>query len=249
MNKLQSRFAVASVSSLSAFCLSAAVLVACAGSDADPIGAPAAASPSATGSSGSLPDPLDNSGNVAKPNPATSSSSSSSGSTPTSADAAPAPRVSMPRQGWTSSSQWGPLVALETAEGKAGDVVDLEVYLVGNDTCTNGNEGYGLIRFDRTYFELVNPVSQVDCTTRSQIPDSNNPGKDLITWQKFGNGSIAACPNPVGLGKVDVIKVRIKPGTPPGDYSFGWETSEFWGGTPACDVMGSHVGSEIRVLP
>lgn len=144
----------------------------------------------------------------------------------------------------------GPGVCLETAEGRAGEIVELEVHLLKDDgeSCRFANEAWGLIEIDPSKFELANDADQLDCTTRHQIPDV--PGTDLITWQRFGDGAIQGCQAPAGIGKVDVIKVKIKDGVAPGDYDLGWQGSELFGAGPAaCLGTNNHIGGSIRVLP
>lgn len=154
----------------------------------------------------------------------------------------------LPRQCEAKAGK-GPLVCLETMEGKAGDIVQLEVHLAGSAMCPVAQQAYGRIDFDKSHFVLVNPVSHVDCTTRDVIPDFNDPSKDQIVWQKFGGGAIAGCDENISMGKVDAIQIRIKPGTPPGDYDFTWETAEFAGLTQECYVQDEFVSAKLRVLP
>lgn len=138
-------------------------------------------------------------------------------------------------------------ICLDTDEAPAGEVVELDVVLAPSSSCTV-DQAYGRLIIDASKFELVNVADQVDCTSRHQVqlPSQTN-GDELITWQKFGGGAIAGCPDPVAAGKVDVIRVRIKPGTPPGDYEIAWETSELLGAS--CFVTDDHHAGKIRVLP
>jgi hypothetical protein len=235
MNTLKFGFVLASLS-----------LVACAGADGSPIElsqpsaaasaeAPAAPSSSAAPSASSTPTAPPSGGAASAPAPAGGPST---------------PVRTMPLQCPTSSS-WSStaLLCLETAEGKAGDVVELDVNLVPSTTCGAATDLYGVLEFDKTYFELANVEDQVNCTSRHQIADFNNPSHDVITWQKFGNGSIAGCNGEIATGKVDTVKIRIKPGTPPGDYSIKWQLSEQIASTMACGAIDSDINSEVRVLP
>jgi hypothetical protein len=144
----------------------------------------------------------------------------------------------------------GNAVCLETAEGHAGDVVDLEVHLLRPAACGTAEYAMGNIQVDPTKFEITNADYQQDCLKREQSPVVGNPSLDVIFWQAFDR-SVAptSCTASAGVGKVDVIKVRIKPGTPPGDYDLPFENSELLGGGPGCSGVFLDVAGMIRVLP
>lgn len=144
------------------------------------------------------------------------------------------------------------VVCLETAEGRAGDVIDLEVHLVRTAACGPADYAMGYIQIDPSKFELVNADDQQDCLRREQVQSFSDPDFDLIGWQAFGTKAPAGCSTAAGIGKVDVIKVRIKPGTAPGDYELPFETSELIGGVgsdPDCSGVFLDVAGKIRVLP
>ena len=72
-------------------------------------------------------------------------------------------------------------------------------------------------------------------------------------WNAFGGGAIAACPNNVPVGKVDTIKLRVLPGTPPGDYTFGWDFPAVTAAANAPAICSATpttgMSATIRVLP
>lgn len=142
------------------------------------------------------------------------------------------------------------MICLETAEGHAGDIVDLEVHLIRTAACGLAEYAMGSIAIDPAKFEVVNRDFQPDCLQRDQSPSFSDPTMDVISWQAFDRSvAPAGCTASAGIGKVDVIKVRIKPGTPAGDYDLPFETSELLGGGPSCSGVYLDVAGKIRVLP
>ena len=141
------------------------------------------------------------------------------------------------------------VICIETAEGHAGETVDLEVHLVRTASCGPAEYATGSFRIDPAKFEVMNEDDQPDCLLREQYP-SSDPTIDIVSWQAFDRSVAPAdCTASAGEGKVDVIKLRIKPGTPAGDYDLPFETSELLGGGPGCSGVFLHVASKLRVLP
>ncbi len=142
-----------------------------------------------------------------------------------------------------------PGLCLENAEGHAGETVSLEVHLVASANCDHANEASGRIFIDKTRFALAN--EEVGCIWRHQIPDTFTPAfsNDLIEWKASGGGNPATCVAPAGIGKVDVIQVKILPNTPPGDYELDWQDIRFWGDTYTCQSKDNFIAGKIRVLP
>ena len=142
------------------------------------------------------------------------------------------------------------VICLETAEGRAGDTVDLEVHLVRTAACGPAEYAFGSFQIDPAKFEIMNRDNQPDCLQRDQYTSFSDPNVDVITWQAFDKSvAPASCTASAGVGNVDVIKVRIKPGTAAGDYDLPFESSELLGGGPGCSGVSLHVASKIRVLP
>lgn len=142
------------------------------------------------------------------------------------------------------------VICLETAEGRAGDIVDLEVHLIRTAACGPAEYAMGAIQIDPSKFEVVNRDYQQDCLQRDQYTSFSDPNVDVIAWQAFDKSVAPAdCTASAGVGKVDVIKVRIKPGTAAGDYDLPFETSELLGGGPGCSGVFLDVAGKIRVLP
>jgi len=142
-----------------------------------------------------------------------------------------------------------PDVCVETAEGRVGDVVAVDIVLLGSTMCTEAGESSGRLALDLSRFELTNEVEMVACRTRRVSP-SITPGQPPeILWNAFGGGSLGGCPNNLSLGKVDTLKLRVLPGTPPGDYAIGWRDAGFIGSDAACQQIGGGVAGVVRVLP
>lgn len=141
------------------------------------------------------------------------------------------------------------VVCIETAEGHAGDTIDLEVHLVRSAACGPAEYAFGSFKIDSSKFELMNKDNQPDCLSRDAYAGSD-PNTDVVSWQAFDRSiAPATCTASAGVGKVDVIELHIKPGTPAGDYDLPFETSELLGGGPGCSGVFMHVASKVRVLP
>lgn len=179
-----------------------------------------------------------------------------------SAPSAPAPPSSVPNQDAGAPTRTlalqcqGPqaptrnAICLETAEGRAGDVVDLEVHLLRTAACGTAEYAMGVIQIDPSKFEIVNSDNQPDCLLREQSASLSSPNLDVISWQVFDRSvAPATCTASAGIGKVDIIKVRIKAGTPAGDYDLPFETSELLGGGAGCSGVFLDIAGKIRVLP
>jgi hypothetical protein len=139
-----------------------------------------------------------------------------------------------------------PGTCLETAQGRAGDVVEVEVYFVPTASCLNATETYGRFTVDAKRFALENAVSHIDCRTRRAVEAKD--GKREISYQRQGKMN-ALCADPIGFGKIDVLAVRILPGTPPGDYPLTLDAAHVVGTAPGCDSHDVAVAGVIRVLP
>ncbi len=177
-------------------------------------------------------------------------------------DAGPAPTTTATTDAGAPDANASPLVkhcngtvatadlCLENAQGRPGDVVDVEVYLVGSNQCTEAFEASGHIVGDASHFELANPASQVDCVTRDLF-SAPAPGTTEIMWNAFGGGAIGSCPKNLTPGKVDTVKIKILPNTPPGVYPIRWSDAGIAAPLSQCAVFGSTVGigGSIRVLP
>lgn len=189
---------------------------------------------------GSLPASSSSAANDAGPAPSSSTTADAG------ADANVAPPLAKHCNGTVATAD----LCLENAQGRAGDIVDVEVYLVGSNTCTEAFEASGHVVADASHFELANPASQVDCITRDLF-GAPAPGTTEIMWNAFGGGSITSCPKNLTPGKVDVIKIKILPGTPPGVYPIRWNDAGIAAPASQCAVFGSSVGigGSIRVLP
>lgn len=148
------------------------------------------------------------------------------------------------------SAPSGPVICLENAEGHAGDVVDIEVHLVRPDSCGTADYATATFDVDPARFELANPDDQPSCLQRSTSPSFSDPALNAVVWQAFGKSSApAGCTASAGVGKVDTLELRIKPGTPAGDYEMKVVTSELLGGGPACTGVFLDVSGTVRVLP
>ncbi len=144
-------------------------------------------------------------------------------------------------------------VCLENAQGHAGEVVDIDVYFVGSNTCTDALEVNGRFVADGSHFALANPIQQVNCVSRDLF-GAPAPGTTEIMWNAFGAGAITACPNKLTPGKLDTVKVQILPGTPPGVYPIRWSDVGIAGSTSQCSLFTQSgqsvgIGGQIRVLP
>jgi hypothetical protein len=143
-----------------------------------------------------------------------------------------------------------PDTCIENTQGHAGDVVDVDIVLVGNPTCGDAWEAGGRIVFDLAKLHVENEVEQVACRTRHIGPDVN--GVDNLRWNAFGGGSLAGCAANVPLGKADTIKLKIAAGTPPGEYPLTWQDAGFIANANApqqCSTLGHGIAGKLRVLP
>jgi hypothetical protein len=176
-----------------------------------------------------------------------------SASTTTQADAGPTPDANAipPLVKHCNGTVAAADLCLENAQGHAGELVDVDVFFLGNGTtCTEALEISGHIVADASHFELANKVEQVDCITRD-LSTAPAPGTTEIMWNHFGAGAISACPNKVPVGKTDTIKVKILPGTPPGIYPIKWTDAGIASPVSECAVFAptAGIGGSIRVLP
>jgi hypothetical protein len=189
------------------------------------------------------PSPSGSAANDAGPAPTTTTTPATDAGAP---DANVAPPLAKHCGGTVATAN----LCLENAQGRAGDVVDVEVHLVGSTTCTEAFEANGHVVVDAAHFQLANPADQVDCITR-ELFSAPAPGTTEIMWSAFGGGSITSCPKNLTPGKVDVIKVKILPGTPPGVYPIRWSDAGIAAPASACAGFGSGVGIDgtVRVLP
>lgn len=225
--------------------LVAFTLTACAGGDDTSSSGVTGGAPEANGSASSTENPPPPAAAATPPSNAPPSSPGPGSNPP------PPPARTLALQCQGSQAPTDSRVCLETAEGRAGDVLDLEVHLLRASGCGLAEYAAGSILIDPTKFELVNPDSQPDCLHREQSVSSGDPDLDSIFWQAFDHTTAPpSCTASAGTGKVDVIKVRIKPGTPAGDYDLPFESSEIIGGAGAgCSGVFLDVAGKIRVLP
>lgn len=248
-------FNAAIKSALSAGLLGSLVLLAaCSGSDGAAINAApapsASAAPSASGGEGN--DTSANGANGANGSassdggaPSSSSSSSSSGG----ADAGPdAANTAPPIAKHCSAAPASTLeLCVENAQGRVGDVIDVDVYVLGTAGCTEAQEAGGRIDINPTHFELQNALDVQNCRTRRF--DKGLSGADELMWNAFGANVVPGCTTNLPSGMHDAIKLKILPGTPPGDYTFKWTTSGVIGADAACSAFDSGISGTIRVLP
>lgn len=219
--------------------LSLLALAACADSSESPAlsdNAPVAASEGNTPPGTSTPP------SAATPAPSTSTPAPST-STPT------APKDPPFAKHCSISSQTGD-VCFENAQGHPGDVIDIEVVLIGDATCNVANEAYSQLSFELSKFVLQNVADVQDCRTRRIGPNINN--EDVLYWNAFGEHVVSGCSN-LPIGKVDTIKLKIMPGTPPGDYDLSLGSNTDFvpppGSNSICGWHGGGVAAKIRVLP
>ena len=223
-----------------------ALTTACTGGD-EPTSTPGALHASSSGSSGeagSAPssEPSSSTGSASEPDAGTT--------TPTTPTTPTRPTRTLAVQCQGPQAPDCNAVCLETAEGRAGDIVELEVHLLRTASCGPAEYAMGAIQVDPAKFEIMNPDSRPDCLERAQVPSFSDPTIDVISWQAFDRSVAPAdCTASAGVGKVDTIEVRIKPGTPAGDYELPFETSELLGGGPGCSGVFLDVAGKIRVLP
>lgn len=144
-------------------------------------------------------------------------------------------------------------VCLENAQGRAGDVVEIAVVLLGGSGCAIANEANGRFSYDYARFEIQNPADVQECRTRRVGPDPVDPAKSSFFWGGFGENVVPGCAD-IPIGRVDTIRLKIAAGTPPGDYDVTALEGGVVGGPGtdvACSDFGaaSVVGGVIRVLP
>ncbi len=203
--------------------------------------------PSAVSSAPPAPPPAPPSPNADAGAPAPAADG---GSTPVADAGAPDANVDTPMAKHCNVTPIEPDVCIENGQGHPGDIVDIDIVLLGTANCSQAGEANGHIAFDLVHFTIENQLELIDCRTRHVGPGISGP--DDLQWNAFGDGSAAGCPNALPVGKVDTVKVKIAPGTPPGDYTLAWHDAGFIaarGGSPACTSIGLGVGGVLRVLP
>lgn len=143
-----------------------------------------------------------------------------------------------------------PDVCIENAQGRAGETVSVEIHLVGDaKACNAANEAGGHILFDPNLMSVENPGEQISCRTRRVAPSIFTPGATVIQWDAFGPGTLGGCTTDIPFGKVDVVEMRILPGTKPGDYELKFEDASYIGYTAPCTNIGGGIAGTLRVLP
>ncbi|MBX3187831.1 MAG: hypothetical protein KF819_12480 [Labilithrix sp.] len=142
-----------------------------------------------------------------------------------------------------------PKACIERVEGRAGDVVQVDLVLLGSSGCTAAGEVGGRIDLDLGRFELTNEGEHVACRTRMVATNVTPGSPDQIVWNAFGEGALGGCPDAIPAGKADTLAIRIKPGTPPGDYALTWGESTVASFNPACQSTSPGANGVIRVLP
>lgn len=244
-------FNAAIKSALSAGLLGSLVLLAaCSGSDGAAINA--APAPSASGASegnasGASANGANGANGSASPDGGapSASSSSSSGGADAGADAA---NTVPPIAKHCSTAPASTLeLCVENAQGKVGDVIDVDVYVLGTAGCTEAQEAGGRIEINPTQFELQNALDVQNCRTRRF--DKGLSGNDELMWNAFGANVVPGCTANLPSGMHDTVKLKILPGTPPGDYTFKWTTSGVIGADATCSAFDSAMSGTIRVLP
>jgi hypothetical protein len=113
-----------------------------------------------------------------------------------------------------------PELCVEDVSGHAGDLIYLPIDMIGTATCTQAGQTSGHLVLPQ-YFELTNPVDDVDCVSRDTYATPVTPDTTEIMWDAFGGG-IAGCAAQIPAGRVDKVQVEILPGTPSGDYPVTW---------------------------
>jgi hypothetical protein len=96
---------------------------------------------------------------------------------------------------------------------------------------------------------LENPVEIQNCRTRKIGPNIDN--QDVLFWAAFGEYVVSGCSD-MPLGKIDTIKLKIAPGTPPGDYDITLAEANYTpppNSSSACGSYGKGFAGKIRVLP
>lgn len=139
----------------------------------------------------------------------------------------------------------GPELCVEDVHGKPGDVIDLPIDFLGTSACTEALEASGHLVM-ASWFELTNPVQQVDCISRD-LYAAPAPDTIEVMWDAFGGGAISACPNDVKTGRLDVVKIEILPGTPSGDYTVTWSNPGLASSVAACATFGTGIDGHIHV--
>jgi hypothetical protein len=137
-------------------------------------------------------------------------------------------------------------MCLENVEGKPGDIIDLDVYLLGNATCKEAQEMGGRLTAKPGYLEIQNTADVQNCRTRRY--DTNVSGGDELLFSAFGANVVGGCTAYLPAGMKDTIKIKILPNTPPGDYVFAWVDSGLATDDSACAMTGAGIGGTIRVL-
>jgi hypothetical protein len=139
-------------------------------------------------------------------------------------------------------------MCLENVEGKVGDVVDLDVYLLGTSACTQAQEMGGRMTAKPANFEIQNIADVQNCRTRRYDVNLGGGGGDELVFGAFGANTVGGCTAHLPAGLKDTIKIKILPNTPPGDYVFAWVDSGIATDDSACSMQGAAIGGTIRVL-
>lgn len=137
-------------------------------------------------------------------------------------------------------------MCLENVEGKPGDEIELDVYLLGNATCKEAQEMGGRLTAKPLYFDIQNVADVQGCRTRRY--DVNPGGGDELVFGAFGANVVGGCSAYLPAGMKETIKIKILPNTPPGDYVFAWVDSGIATDDAACNMQGAAIGGTLRVL-
>ncbi|MEM9070636.1 MAG: hypothetical protein AAGE52_19170 [Myxococcota bacterium] len=134
-------------------------------------------------------------------------------------------------------------VCFENAAGCPGDVVDVDVYVLGPDGCENTLQATGTFALED--FRLANPRMQTDpiggqCIRRTICRSCSPPSVDWALLRGTAVG-VAACPEEYPIGRVDTIRLEIPAGTAAADYPLAVTGGRVFGIEAAC-------GSDTRTI-
>jgi len=140
-------------------------------------------------------------------------------------------------------------LCIENVEGRVGDVVDLEIHLLGTSTCFEAQEMFGRIDAKKTQFEIQNVADVDNCRTRRYDTALADPTTEEIVFAAFGANTSVGCTAHLPKGMKDAIKIKILPGTPPGDYTLSFTSAGVATDDAACAMQSTGISGVIRVLP
>jgi len=167
------------------------------------------------------------------------------GCTPPGCGTVDAPTDAGPTRNCAANGSAEPTICLENVTGRAGDVVDVEVHLLGTASCVELGQSHVDVLYDPTRFTLANPAGGI---TNCRLRDPRNTPDAHVYWHAFTKAAVgSSCPVSLPPGLTDVLKFQIAANVPPGDYKLATRGPHVSPPGPCQGMRG--IDGTVRVLP